>query len=120
MYFFAPKYDSTHFVATVQCDCCSANTLLLNDSVCLYIDYCDEGCSYVRGIYHLQNGQLDMNFDSLTVEESYAETDSAGAILSDDKYNTSVTLNSKLTYKKQTTHLKCSLKSAKHSGQIHL
>jgi hypothetical protein len=104
MYFFAPEYDSTHFVATGQCDCCSANAIFLDDSVCLYIDYCDEGCSYIRGIYHLQNGQLDIRFDSLTVDEIYNGTitgDSTGSTPPEVNYSTSATLNNKLTYKKQ-------------------
>ncbi len=102
MYFFAPGYDSTHFVATSNCDCCSANALFLDDSVCLYIDYCDEGCSYVRGIYHLQNGQLEMNFDSLVLEETYPETkDSSGLKPPEISYDFSSERSKKLKFKKQ-------------------
>jgi hypothetical protein len=104
LYFFAPEYDSTHFVATGACDCCSANTVFLDDSVFLYIDYCDEGCSYLRGIYHMRNGELDMHFDSLAVEKSYAEPDgkdSTGNMSPDLTYQTIVSKSNNLIYKKQ-------------------
>jgi hypothetical protein len=104
LYFFAPEYDSTHFVATGACDCCSANTVFLDDSVFLYIDYCDEGCSYIRGVYHMRNGELDMDFDSLAVEKSYAEPDvkdSTGNMSPDLTYQTIASKNNNLIYKKQ-------------------
>jgi hypothetical protein len=104
LYFFAPEYDSTHFVATGACDCCSANTVFLDDSVFLYIDYCDEGCSYTRGAYHMRNGNLEMHFDSLKVEKSYEEPDgkdSTGNMLPDLTYQTVVSKNNNLIYKKQ-------------------
>jgi len=102
LYFFAPEYDSTNYVATGACDCCSANTLFVDDSVFLYIDYCDEGCSYLKGIYRVQNNELSLNFDKVTVEKSYAGSDvkdSAGN-LPPDIYSTVYTAHDKQVYKK--------------------
>ena len=103
LYFFAPEYDSVNFVATGECDCCSANTLFVDDSVFLYVDYCDEGCTYLKGNYHVQNNELSLNFDSLTVEKSYAGSDvkdSAGN-LPQDTYNAEFNNYKKQVYKKQ-------------------
>jgi hypothetical protein len=91
LYLFAPEYDSTNFVAKGDCDCCAANAVFLNDSVFLYIDYCDEGCSYFKGTYRMQSEILEMNFDSLTVDKLYPEydgKDSVGNLSPEYTYNT--------------------------------
>ena len=103
LFFFAPEYDSTHFVATGACDCCSANTVFLDDSVFLYVDYCDEGCSYVKGIYHIRNDKLEMKFDSLTVEKTYSGAVGSDSIkngLTDDTYSISASRFSNLSFSK--------------------
>jgi hypothetical protein len=88
LYFFAPEFDSTHLVATGACDCCSADVVFLDDSSFLSIDYCDEGCSYVKGKYQIDDQGLTMNYDSLTVEKFFPETDSSGRSATDYVYNT--------------------------------
>lgn len=91
-------------MATGECDCCSANTLFLDDSVFLYIDYCDEGCSYIRGVYHLQHDSLQMHFDSLEVEKLYPEfdaKDSIGSASPGFTYQTAMNKHEVRTYKKQ-------------------
>jgi len=102
LYLFAPEYDSTNFVATGACDCCSANTVFLDDSIFLYISYCDDGCSYVRGIYHVRDSTLSMNFDSLIVEKSYPyQVDDSGKYVSTDvKFSTMMNKSASLNYKK--------------------
>lgn len=88
LYFFAPEFDSTHLMATGSCDCCSANVVFLDDSVFLSIDYCEDGCSYVKGKYQVDDQGLAMNYDSLTVEKFFPEPDSSGQSATDFVYNT--------------------------------
>ena len=104
LYFFAPEYDSTLFVTTGACDCCSANTIFLDDSNFLYIDYCDEGDSYSKGTYHLRNNELEMNFDSLSVEKLYPGDQGKNSMADlSPKFTYHATINKldKRNYKKQ-------------------
>ncbi len=88
LYFFAPEFDSTHLVATGECDCCSANIAFLDDSIFLNIDYCEDGCTYGKGKYQINDQELTLNYDSVTVEKIYPEPDSSGQTVADFVYNT--------------------------------
>jgi hypothetical protein len=88
LYFFAPEFDSTNLVATGECDCCSANIAFLDDSIFLNIDYCEDGCTYVKGKYQINDQELTLNYDSVTVEKIYPEPDGSGQTVADFAYNT--------------------------------
>src|SRR5664279_485223 len=99
-YFFAPEFDSTHLVATGSCVCCSANVVFLDDSIFLSIDYCEDGCSYVKGKYKFDDQVLAMAYDSVTVEKFFPEPDSSGESAGDFVYNTIIHKPASRVYKK--------------------
>lgn len=100
LYFFAPEFDSANLVARGECDCCSANVVFLDDSIFLSIDYCEDGCSYVKGKYLVSDSGLTMNYDSVTVEKFFPEQDSAGRSATDFVYNTIIHKPDPRNYKK--------------------
>jgi hypothetical protein len=75
--FFAPEFDSTTLEVTVACDCCSGHIMFLDDSNFLQIDYCEAGTSFTRGKYVLDDKNLTLNFDSITVDKYFPEPDEA-------------------------------------------
>lgn len=98
LYLFAPEFDSTNLVATGACDCCSSNIAFLDDSIFLNIDYCEDGCTYVKGKYHFDNRRLLLNFDSVTIEKIFPESDSPEQGLTDFVYNTTIYKPDSRTY----------------------
>jgi hypothetical protein len=100
LYLFAPEFDSTNLVATGACDCCSSNIAFLDDSIFLNIDYCEDGCTYVKGKYRYDNQQLVLNYDSVTIEKIYPEPDSTEQAPTDFVYNTTMYKQNSRTYAK--------------------
>jgi len=104
LYFFAPEFDSTNLVATGACDCCSANAVFLDDTCFVYVGYCDDGSTYSKGKYQLSEEGLVLNFDNITVEKSYPETDemdSTGQLSTEFTYNTIIDSPSTLVFRKK-------------------
>ena len=78
IYFFAPEFDSTNLVATGACDCCSTNTLFLNDSSFLEIEYCEDGSTFLMGKYRADNRSLSLFYDSVTVNSYLPDLEDTG------------------------------------------
>ena len=74
IYFFGSEFDSTNLVSTGNGDCSAANTLFLNDSTFLEIEYCEDGATYSMGKYRADDRLLSLSFDPVSVNEYFPET----------------------------------------------
>lgn len=102
LYFFAPEFDSTKLEAMGDCDCCAANTLFLNDSSFLEIEYCDEGSTYVMGKYQMDDHSLNLMYDSVIVSGHFPGGEiSENAKSVRDVYHVSIEKSETRTYQKQ-------------------
>lgn len=75
VYSFGSEFDSTNLVATGDGDCSFANTLFLDDSSFLEIEYCEDGATYSMGKYRADDRLLSLIFDGVNVNEYFPETE---------------------------------------------
>src|ERR1700733_1525686 len=102
IYFFGSEFDSTKLIATGNGDCSAANTLFLNDSIFLEVEYCEDGATYSMGKYRADDRLLSLTFNGVTVNEYFPETeDTTSAKSSKPTYRVSLDKPQTRIYQKQ-------------------
>ncbi|MES2730968.1 MAG: hypothetical protein V4714_04440 [Bacteroidota bacterium] len=71
VYYFAPDLDSTTCEVSAQYDCISSHVLFINDKEFVEIGYCETTTAYFKGTYLIEENQVLLTYDSLSVDKEY-------------------------------------------------
>lgn len=58
-----PSLNSSNCEITRECDCCASDLLFIDDKRFVYIAYCLESDSYLKGIYEANDTTIMLHFD---------------------------------------------------------
>ena len=100
VYFFAPEFDTTACEANGACDCCSSNTLFLDNTKFITICYCESNEQIFKGSYQIDNDKVHLQYDTLEVDKEYnweIEAETAGTVKTEYFIKTQKTEANKIT-----------------------
>jgi hypothetical protein len=58
-----PYFNTTKCEIEIECDCCASDLLFIDEKRFVYIAYCLESDSYLKGIYEASDTAITLHFD---------------------------------------------------------
>jgi hypothetical protein len=58
-----PSFNSANCEITRECDCCASDLLFIDNKRFVYIAYCLESDSYLKGVYEANDTVINLHFD---------------------------------------------------------
>ncbi|MFC4231849.1 hypothetical protein ACFOW1_08100 [Parasediminibacterium paludis] len=58
-----PYFNTSKCEIEIECDCCASDLLFIDDKRFVYIAYCLESDSYLKGVYEANDTSITLHFD---------------------------------------------------------
>lgn len=75
-----PYFNTTKCEIEIECDCCASNLLFIDDKRFVYIAYCLESDSYLKGIYEANDTTITLHFDGKEIIKEHNLDDSSDSL----------------------------------------
>ncbi len=66
-----PYFNTTKCEIEIECDCCASDLLFIDDKRFVYIAYCLESDSYLKGVYEANDTAITLHFDGKEIVEEH-------------------------------------------------